>query len=67
VSRSLGVVLALFVVGGQLAGCSSCVDEPKKDPPPGAGGGTPIGERTAKITDKRPSRIGLVDAGADAP
>lgn len=63
--RRLTGVLAAGLLLAQIAGCSSCVDDAKKEEPP-ATGGKVIGERTSAITDKRPSRV-VADAATDAP
>jgi hypothetical protein len=64
--RRLTGTLAAGLVLAQIAGCSSCVDDAKKEERPAVSG--PQLSPKAKITDKRPARVlpALEDAGADA-
>lgn len=56
--------LAVGLALAQAVGCSSCVDDAKKEPPAVTG---PQLTPKAKITDKRPHALpGFEEAGADA-
>ena len=63
--RGLIGALAAVLLLAQAAGCSSCVDDAKKEEP--APSGTQLAPRQgAKITDKRPHALpAWEDAGAD--
>jgi len=58
--------LAAGLALAQAVGCSSCVDDAKKEEHPAVSG--PQLTPKAKITDKRPARVlpPFEDAGADA-
>jgi hypothetical protein len=64
--RGLIRALALGVALVHAAGCSSCVEDAKEEPPP-AVPGPQLSPRPAKITDRRPHALpAFDDAGADA-
>jgi hypothetical protein len=67
--RRLIGVLAVGLALSQAVGCSSCVDDVKKEPP--APSGPELAPR-AKVTDKRPHFVpgtesATADAAPDAP
>jgi hypothetical protein len=57
-----GLAIGLFLA--QIVGCSSCVDDVKKEEQPSVGGKA-LGTRPSNITDKRP-HFAPEEGGTDA-